>query len=141
MRVAHPSDSGANPLICRVRHEVGSDGLRYAVVRKIARLLSELQKELKAKKTAYSNLKIEIKELQAKIAALDTSQKIKGIAVNVEELKATHFEHFFKVNGSFEAVKYAYISPQMSGQITQILVKEGQAVETGELLLELDVES
>ena len=100
--------------------------------------ISTLQDELKTKKEAYTNLKLEIKDLQKQIEALDTLEIISGIAVNVEKVTATHFEHFFLVNGIFEAVNYAYISPETSGQITAITVVEGEKVKKGQLLVKLN---
>ena len=100
--------------------------------------LSTLQEELKTKKESYTNLKLEIKDLQKQIEALDTLEVISGIAVNVKKVTETHFEHFFLVNGSFEAVNYAYISPETSGQITAITVEEGEKVKKGQLLAKLN---
>ncbi|NOR88225.1 MAG: efflux RND transporter periplasmic adaptor subunit [Bacteroidales bacterium] len=97
-----------------------------------------LQTELDTKKLAYSNLKLEINSLQKKIQDLDTIQSQDGIAVNVQETKSSHFEHFFRVNGSFEAIASAYVSPETSGQVKAILVKEGDYVKKGQLLAKLN---
>lgn len=97
-----------------------------------------LQKNLDAKKLEYSNLKLEINMLQKKIKDLDTSKTIEGITVNVQEAKTKHFEHFFKVNGSFEAVESAFVSPEISGQVKSVLVKEGDRVKKGQLLAKLN---
>jgi len=100
--------------------------------------IDELQKELETKKIELSNLKINIRDLEEQIKELDTTNSIKSIAVEVLEAKPDKFEHFFKINGSFEAVNYAYISPETSGQITEIKVKEGQKVKKGQLLTRLN---
>ena len=97
-----------------------------------------LQSELDSKKVEYSNLKLEINSLQKKIKELDTTSSIKGIAVNVQKAETSHFEHFFKVNGSFEAVQSAYVSPETSGQVKSVLVKEGDVVKKGQLLVKLN---
>lgn len=100
----------------------------------------QLQAELDKKKSDLSTLKIEVKELQQKVNDLDSTNMQQGIAVNVEELKFKKFEHFFNANGSFEPVDYAYISPQTSGQIVKIPVKEGAEVKKGDLLAKLNTE-
>lgn len=102
--------------------------------------LEQLQSELDNKKIELSNLKLEVKELQKKIDDMDTSNAVKGIAVNLETLKYEKFEHFFLANGSFEAVDYAFISPEISGQITSIQVKEGDKVKKGQVLAKLNTE-
>lgn len=102
--------------------------------------LKELQSQLDAKKIELSTLKLEISDLQLKIDELDVDKVNKGIAVYVEKLTPLKFEHFFHANGSFEAVDYAYISPETSGQITEILVKEGAKVKKGQVLAKLNTD-
>ena len=97
-----------------------------------------LQSELDSKKVEYSNLKLEINTLQKKIKDMDTITTLEGIAVNVLKAETSHFEHFFKVNGSFEAVHSAYVSPETAGQVKSILVKEGDQVIMGQLLAKLN---
>lgn len=102
--------------------------------------LKELQSQLDSKKILLSTLKLEVRDLQTKIDELDTDKVNKGIAVNVKKLTPLKFEHFFHANGSFEAVDYAYISPETSGQITKILVKEGSKVKKGQVLAKLNTD-
>jgi len=97
-----------------------------------------LQSELDSKKVEYSNLKLEINSLQQKIKDKDTTTSKEGIAVNIQIAETSHFEHFFKVNGSFEAVHSAYVSPETAGQVKSILVKEGNQVKKGQLLAKLN---
>lgn len=102
--------------------------------------LKELQSQLDAKKINLSTLKLEVRDLQTKIDELDTDKVNKGIAVNIEKLTPLKFEHFFHANGSFEAVDYAYISPETSGQVTKILVKEGDKVKKDQVLAKLNTD-
>lgn len=102
--------------------------------------LKELQSQLDTKKIELSTLKLEVRDLQTKIDELDTDKVNKGIAVNVKKLTPIKFEHFFHANGSFEAVDYAYISPEISGQITKILVKEGSKVKKDQVLAKLNTD-
>lgn len=102
--------------------------------------LKEAQSQLDAKKIELSNLKLEIRDLQFKINDLDSESVDQGLAVNVLDLVPQKFEHFFHANGSFEAVDYAYISPETSGQVTAILVQEGSKVKKGQVLAKLNTD-
>lgn len=102
--------------------------------------LEQLQSDLETKKIELSNLKIEIRDLEEKIKELDTTNSIKTIAVKTITAELKKFEHYFKINGSFEAVDYAYISPETSGQVTNVAVKEGQEVKKGQLLARLNTD-
>jgi membrane fusion protein (multidrug efflux system) len=48
------------------------------------------------------------------------------------------FEHYIEINGRLEAEEDAFISPEMSGQIETIHVKEGETVKKGQLLVSLN---
>lgn len=100
--------------------------------------IQELKDQLDAKKLEYSNIKLEINDLQKRLQDLDTNKVVSGIAVNIQKIEKVYFEHFFLVNGSFEPVEYAYISPETSGQIKEILVKEGDRVNKGQILVKLN---
>jgi RND family efflux transporter MFP subunit len=97
-----------------------------------------LQSQLEEKKAEYTSLKLEINELQKKIQENDTTEDIEGIAVIVEESKPQDFKHYFKVNGSFEAIESAFVSPETSGQVKSMLVKEGDRVKKGQVLAKLN---
>ncbi|NIM11919.1 MAG: efflux RND transporter periplasmic adaptor subunit [Candidatus Aminicenantes bacterium] len=60
------------------------------------------------------------------------------VLVVVKKMAYEKFEHFFQANGSVEAVKDAFISPEINGQIKKIHVKEGQRVKEGQLLVSLN---
>ncbi|MCP4155233.1 MAG: efflux RND transporter periplasmic adaptor subunit [bacterium] len=62
----------------------------------------------------------------------------KPVLVKVKKLSYEKFEHFFVANGSVEAVKEAFISPEINGQVKKIHVKEGQRVKRGQLLVSLN---
>ena len=61
-----------------------------------------------------------------------------AVLVTVKKLAIEKFDHYFLANGSVEAVNDAFISPEISGQIKKIQVKEGQRVKEGELLVSLN---
>lgn len=60
------------------------------------------------------------------------------IIVKTEKVIHRHFQHSFIANGSVEAIRAAFISPEMNGQIKAIHVNEGQRVQVGQLLITLN---
>ena len=60
------------------------------------------------------------------------------IKVSTLKVKAKKFKHFFEANGSVEAVKSAFISPETNGQIKKVHIKEGNRVKKGDLLITLN---
>ncbi len=90
--------------------------------------------------------KQKIVKLEQKIAALestlaDTSQQVKNIPVQVKNMQEEAFNHYFLVYGNVEADQYGMITPEMSGRLAKIFVREGQVVQQGELLLSLNTEA
>ena len=60
------------------------------------------------------------------------------IAVEVKNMAYQTFSHYFTANGSVEAVKEAFISPELGGRIKSIMVNEGDRVIKGQLLATLN---
>jgi membrane fusion protein, multidrug efflux system len=61
-----------------------------------------------------------------------------AILVEVKPMAYENFDHFFLANGTVEAVEDAFISPEISGQIKTVHVKEGHRVTRGQLLVTLN---
>ena len=103
--------------------------------------LQEKKTELAKLKAENGKTDAEIAKLQKEIAALDTSNidpsKIKLVAIT--PVSSASFDHFIELQGKIEAENSAYISPTgMGGQVKQVLVKQGQYIRKGQLLLKLD---
>jgi len=64
-----------------------------------------------------------------------TNVKTNEIPVEVLDVQAQQFRHYFEVKANVEAVKLAMISPETPGQIKNIFVSEGQNVNKGDILL------
>ena len=62
----------------------------------------------------------------------------KAIAVEIKDMEHEAFAHYFSANGSVEAVKEAFISPEIMGQVKEIIVIEGERVRKGQLLATLN---
>ncbi len=80
-----------------------------------------------------------IKKLETELANSGESGKTKKLLkVVVQEAKKRRVKHTFRYTGTVKAQKIAYISPQMNGQVQEILVKEGQRVAKGQVLIKLN---
>lgn len=67
-----------------------------------------------------------------------TKVESQNIPVNVLNIEAKTFDHFIEVTGNVEPVQYAYISPEGTGQIKKIFVSEGDKVQKGSILAQLN---
>ncbi|MEO6670636.1 MAG: efflux RND transporter periplasmic adaptor subunit [Ferruginibacter sp.] len=99
------------------------------------------------KKAALEKLKKEqaandekIHKLQDEITKLDPdSDKSKIKLVGVSPVAVQDFKHYIDLQGKVDAENISYISPRgMGGQVKAVLVKQGQRVSKGQLLLKLD---
>ncbi len=88
------------------------------------------------KQVAELNLRIE--SLQQELNTLQPEKLERTVKVAVENVKRFDFQDFIISSGIVEAVKTASISPEMSGKIESIPVKEGQWVRRGQTLLTMD---
>ncbi|WP_420571454.1 efflux RND transporter periplasmic adaptor subunit [Kordia sp.] len=104
-------------------------------------LISEKNvKEITEKRDA---LKAEKLELDAKIKQLsDAIEKInptkKKTLITVFTAKDTIFNHYLELQGNVDTKKNIVITPEMSGILKQVFVKEGQRVSKGQILARVD---
>lgn len=98
--------------------------------------LDALMAERDSLATLKGDITTRLLELEAAIAATDTTTRLLQItAIAAQKIP---FERYFEVYGTVEAEKNAQIFPETSGLITDILVKEGQQVTAGTVLVTLD---
>ncbi len=97
------------------------------------------------KKSELDKLKKQRDELTAKIDKLqkeydtefpDTTAKIE--LVEVAEVKTQEFNHFVEVQGKVDGEDNIYVAPKMSGIVTAVFAKEGDAVKKGQILAQID---
>ncbi|MCF8368218.1 MAG: efflux RND transporter periplasmic adaptor subunit [Bacteroidales bacterium] len=96
----------------------------------IATKISEYRKEV-------ADINRKINELEKSLSSMEYGTN-PGIPVKVLKLKYQTFDHFIEINGTVEAVNAAFISPEINGQVKEILVKEGQRVSKGDVLLKIN---
>ncbi len=100
--------------------------------------IEEKKTTLQEKKAELASLKTEIKALEIELKALAPKTAEKSTAVYAATLTPQTFSHSFEVNANLEAVQSAIISPEIGGQVAEILVKEGDRVESGQVLARLN---
>jgi membrane fusion protein (multidrug efflux system) len=74
--------------------------------------------------------------ISEKLKALDTTQKL--TKVTTLTVQPQPFKHFFRVQASVESDQNIVVYPETQGLIERILVKEGDKVAAGQLLMTLD---
>ncbi|MEY2836372.1 MAG: hypothetical protein RLZZ557_2034 [Bacteroidota bacterium] len=104
-------------------------------------------KDIAAKKAELSQLTKERDALSDKITALEgeilklggttTEEKIK--LVEITALATQDFAHYIELQGKITTEQVYYVTPRgMGGQVKQVLVKQGDQVKKGQLLLKLE---
>jgi len=97
------------------------------------------------KKANLDKLKIQRDQLNAQILQLEnkinpTGEKpaTKSATVNVTNAAESVFNHYIQVQGTVDGDQNIAVSPQISGTVTAVYVKEGTHVRKGQVLAELD---
>jgi len=97
----------------------------------------EKQAQLVEYKQQLHELELKIAELEKELKATTEEEKVEVV---LTELQPRKFEHFIEVIGSVEADQEVNVSPEISGQIMEIKVREGQRVSKGTVLATLNAE-
>lgn len=99
--------------------------------------------ELKSKKTELQEVKASIEELEKEIAALDpdfAKQNRKATLITTSKVDKQNFEHFVELSGAVKSRKNVLVSAENMGNINRIIVKEGNDVRKGQLIMSMDAE-
>jgi len=100
----------------------------------------QLQKQISDYKKEVHDINAKIESLEKELDALNEDVDQFKVPVTIKEVLPEDFNHYFEVSGSVEAINEAYISPETSGQIKKIYVKEGDVVVKGQLLAQLNTD-
>ncbi|HKJ43443.1 MAG TPA: efflux RND transporter periplasmic adaptor subunit [Sunxiuqinia sp.] len=96
----------------------------------------------KSKQAQLTKYKEQVHDLQQKIDALEkdlnSDATVEYKQVVLSPIKPKTFEHFFEVTGNVQADQELNVSPEGSGQIMTINVKEGDIVKKGTVLAVLN---
>ena len=98
--------------------------------------LEELNAQRTTLITKIDSLNTALKSVEEEISKLDSDKNLQTITV--VPVKNAIFKHFLEIQGVAKANKNIEISPELGGTVTAILVKEGQKVHSGQLLIQLD---
>ncbi|MBE0424614.1 MAG: efflux RND transporter periplasmic adaptor subunit [Lutibacter sp.] len=98
--------------------------------------LEELNDQKTILLTKIDSLNAALKSVEEEISKLDSDKNLQ--TVTVIPVKNDVFKHFLEIQGVAKANKNIEISPELGGTVTAILVKEGQKVQAGQLLIQLD---
>lgn len=93
--------------------------------------------ELKSLKGQLTELKTQISTLESEVAELDTTTE-GGVPVRVMQLAATPFSHYIEQPGNVTSKENVTVSAEMGGVVQNVLVQEGQWVNKGQAIVQLD---
>jgi membrane fusion protein, multidrug efflux system len=98
------------------------------------------QARLEKLKKEQADLSKEITKLEEEIAKEnpDAVKKVKAKDVDVTELNPTRFDHYVQTQGKVESENDVMVSAKTMGVITQVYVNEGQAVNKGQVIAQID---
>ena len=96
--------------------------------------------ELATLKSQQAELAKQIAKLEAEIIRLDPSMAIQPKLIAVAEIAPEGFEAYINLQGTVSAENISYVAPRngMGGYVKELLIREGQAVKKGQLILKLD---
>ena len=101
--------------------------------------LKKKQEELAASKKEYGALKDKISKLEKEVAKLDGSDTIvKGKLVAITNAQTASFTHYIEVQGRVESDQNVDVPAQFAGTILRVIAKEGDRVNKGQILAEID---
>ena len=94
--------------------------------------------ELDKLKAQRDKLNAQILKLENKADTSDKKANLKAATVKVMDAAPSVFSHYIQVQGTVDADKNIAVSPQISGIVTAVYVKEGSHVNKGDVLAQLD---
>jgi membrane fusion protein (multidrug efflux system) len=90
--------------------------------------LAEIQDQMAALQSEADALRLQMQETESGL----------GLRVNVMEVKPERFNHFIEVPGVVEGEQVMLATPQQPGVVKEILVREGDRVNAGQVLAKLE---
>lgn len=96
--------------------------------------------ELGKLKMERDQLNVQISQLENEINPVGKKSETKSVSVNVTDVEQSVFNHYIQVQGTVDGDQNIAVSPQISGIVTAVYVKEGARVNKGAVLAELDAQ-
>jgi len=98
------------------------------------------RQELQSLRTQLITIQKRIAELETLLANDSNKVQAKKVFVDLLTVKPDTFTHYINLTGSIVSDNQAFISPEINGQIKEVLVVEGQKVKKGQALMVLNSE-
>ena len=89
-------------------------------------------------KVKYAELGTQIKDIETWLAENDSTVRRNLNTVTSAEVKAGSFSHYVDVHGVVKADESAALFAQQGGRVRRVLVKAGDKVSAGQLLVSID---
>jgi RND family efflux transporter MFP subunit len=94
--------------------------------------------QLEKLQAKHDEIAEQIKTLEKEIAVEEGKSLDKVAEVSVTPLKEAEFNHYLEVQGKIDGEENVAVSPKMMGVVTAINVKEGETVNKGQVLAQID---
>ena len=94
--------------------------------------------ELDKLKAQRDQLNAQITKLENKVNPIGNPNEQKAASVNVTDVTQRVFDHYIQVQGNVDADQNIAVSPQISGIVTAVYVKEGSHVNKGTVMATID---
>lgn len=98
--------------------------------------LSQIREKKAELSTRQSELSAQIAELDAAIQRLDGDRQF--TLVRTREVNDTVFKHYIELPGDVETDQNVIVYPEFSGVLSQVMVREGDRVQKGQVLARID---
>lgn len=118
--------------------------IRVVVLASIAALMfaCNAEQSLEALKSKRDGLKKELADIEKAILKLDTSEMTDGttLLVGIDTARIGVFVHKIDVQGNIETDRDVLLNAESGGLIRAVMVKEGQRVSKGQVLMQIDTD-
>ena len=98
----------------------------------------DIKKQISDYESEIIDIKAKIAVLQHQLDTLGNSLNDGRVLVEYQSVELKDFINYIDVVGNVEADQQSYISPELSGQIEKIYVREGDFVKKGDVLVSLN---
>ncbi len=99
------------------------------------------QAELDSYRQKVEEYNLKIADLEAELGSENNApESVTLLPVEIKKMTPESFSRHFEVTGAMEALKDAYISPEINGQIQKLVVKRGSRVKKGDLIIKLSTD-
>ena len=98
--------------------------------------VAELQQKKDSLISVYDEVAQQISVIDEQLKALDTTISLPMVTVNKVSVKP--FGHYVEIQGAVETGGNAALYPEANGIVTNIVAKEGQKINKGDVILRLD---